>query len=266
MDLTAQYERSKIFFSRFGAPHDLFVLANMCATSSLWTHLMMKDYHGIRNILEVGCGTGTTTNQFLLTKPYNAQHYGIDRSEEMVHICTEKFGDKAMFLVGDAERLNDFENDSFDRYISNFVLDKNANPSNMLKECLRVLKPGGRAAFSVLGRPELSPGITIVDQIYDSFVPSQRRENDFNLSDKEKTIELVRSAGFSIVYAWYQNTTTPHSVDEHIKVFRNAQRFQIIDPELRERILEKIREELIKEFNEKSTPIYHETLLIIADK
>jgi len=57
------------------------------------------------------------------------------------------------FSVGNNENLS-FKDDSFDCYIANLSLMLVDNPLNQLSEAKRVLKSGGRAAFTIWGRRE----------------------------------------------------------------------------------------------------------------
>jgi len=268
MSLDEKYAKLKDYWNRFGKTFETMTPATLGTALQIWIHLM-NDVN-IDTILEVGCGTGTITKHLLhsLLRPQQSKIYCIDLSEEMVNFTSETLEDKAIVTVGNAEILDNFESASIDRYLANYVLHLTPEPLNMLNECYRILKPGGRAGFSVWGRPEYSPRFTIVDNVFDSFIRSEKVErSNFHLCDKDKTIELIKSVGFSKVYGWYTMTTTPVGIDEYVDSIRNSPTMQkILDTELKERISEKIREEYIKEFIDKSSPIFHETLIVIAEK
>jgi SAM-dependent methyltransferase len=53
------------------------------------------------------------------------------------------------FVVGDAEDLGEFKDATFDLVISNFGVIFAPDPARAVAEMARVLKPGGRCAFSV---------------------------------------------------------------------------------------------------------------------
>ena len=88
-------------------------------------------------ILDVGCGRGDFIKGF---KDLGLEVFGIDREK----------GNSEM-LKGIEVRLSDIENDSFpfsdetfDIVFSKSVIEHFWKPDNFIKECRRVLKPGGR--------------------------------------------------------------------------------------------------------------------------
>ena len=88
-------------------------------------------------LLDVGCGRGDFAKGF---KDLGLEVFGIDREK----------GNSEM-LKGIEIRLSDIENDSFpfsdetfDIVFSKSVIEHFWKPDNFIKECRRVLKPGGR--------------------------------------------------------------------------------------------------------------------------
>ena len=105
-----------------------------------------------KTVLDVGCGTGIAS--FLaLDKGSAHKVLGIDISENMIRECQKKAknrelnNDKAAFRKLDAEDL-DFSDDSFDIVLSGLMLGFAPNPAKVIKEIVRVLKPGGTIAIS----------------------------------------------------------------------------------------------------------------------
>jgi ubiquinone/menaquinone biosynthesis C-methylase UbiE len=99
-------------------------------------------------ILDVGVGGGRTTAY--LSK--SASRYaGVDYSEAMIRICRERFPDLD-FLVTDASDLSAFEDGSFDAIVMAFnAIDYVLPQENrwaFLRECRRLLRPGGTLIFS----------------------------------------------------------------------------------------------------------------------
>lgn len=105
-------------------------------------------------VLDVGCGTGILTLKLLERKAKKV--YGIDISENMVDVLKKKIEadgylqGMADVLVADAENIP-FEDNYFDVVISSMVFGMVPNPERMIREMLRVLKPGGIVALSTHG-------------------------------------------------------------------------------------------------------------------
>ncbi|SDW91287.1 Methyltransferase domain-containing protein [Lutibacter oricola] len=98
-------------------------------------------YQKAGKILDAGCGSGRNLKWF-----YNAGHqvYGIDISLDDVNYC-KKIYDKEKFKQANVDAIPFTEN-SFDHVICNAVLHFAEDLSQylkMLKELLRILKPGG---------------------------------------------------------------------------------------------------------------------------
>jgi len=108
--------------------------------------------------LDVACGPGYVS---AAAKQWGAVPTGIDFSDKMVAIATEMFPD-IPFMQGDARHLP-FNDGSFDRVLMNFGLLHVSHPERACAEACRVLKPGGKFAFTVWAGPEQNPGAKIVN-------------------------------------------------------------------------------------------------------
>lgn len=105
-----------------------------------------------KRILEVGCGIGTDLVRFAQG---GARVTGIDlaeRSIELARLNVEFHGTCVEGLcVGDGEALP-FGDRHFDVVYAHGVIQYAANPSRLVAEAYRVLKPGGAAIFMVYNR------------------------------------------------------------------------------------------------------------------
>jgi ubiquinone/menaquinone biosynthesis C-methylase UbiE len=110
------------------------------------------------SVLDLGCGPGYVA---AAAAERGAKSVGLDFSAEMVAIAGQKFP-AIEFREGDAQHLP-FTNASFDRVLANFALLHLANPERAFAEAFRVLKPGGRFAFTTWARKEENPFVQLVD-------------------------------------------------------------------------------------------------------
>ena len=94
------------------------------------------------NVLDVGCGTGTTLKQY---QQAGCNVFGIDASPAMLSVSKNKIGGKVKLLLGDASNM-EFPSDFFDLVISTMTLHEMPNivRPRVLDEMIRVLKKDGR--------------------------------------------------------------------------------------------------------------------------
>jgi ubiquinone/menaquinone biosynthesis C-methylase UbiE len=110
------------------------------------------------SILDVGCGPGYVS---AAAAEHGAIPIGLDFSEEMIAIAKKKFP-RIQFRQGDAQSLP-FQDATFDRVVANFALLHLANPARACAEAARVLKPGGRFAFTTWAKISENPFVKLVD-------------------------------------------------------------------------------------------------------
>jgi ubiquinone/menaquinone biosynthesis C-methylase UbiE len=98
-----------------------------------------------KTVLDVGCGSGNLL-LYLLEKN---DVTGIDYNEAMLTIARQKtrHNDNVQLFSGSAENLI-FEDSAFDCITSVNVIYNLENPDQMIRECHRVLKPGGQIIIS----------------------------------------------------------------------------------------------------------------------
>lgn len=99
--------------------------------------------YGAKNVLDVGCGTGAMINLFSNLLP-ETSFSGIDNSDKILEIVkgTSTSTDRIQYIHGNANSLP-FSNNSFDFVYTRLLLMHNPNPSEIVKEMVRVCKPGG---------------------------------------------------------------------------------------------------------------------------
>jgi ubiquinone/menaquinone biosynthesis C-methylase UbiE len=114
----------------------------------------LVDFSGYRGrtLLEVGCGIGTDLVRFARG---GALVTGVDLSTTAIELAKQNFalhGESAQELrVADGEALP-FPDASFDVVYAHGVVQYTADAPQLIRECHRVLKPGGEAIFMVYNR------------------------------------------------------------------------------------------------------------------
>jgi SAM-dependent methyltransferase len=115
---------------------------------------VLVDFAGFRGrqLLEVGCGIGTDLVRFARG---GAHVTGIDLSQTAIDLARKNFalnGVTAVDLrVANGEGLP-YDAASFDVVYAHGVVQYTADPARLVRECHRVLKPGGTAIFMVYNR------------------------------------------------------------------------------------------------------------------
>ncbi|MEL0081957.1 MAG: malonyl-ACP O-methyltransferase BioC [Gammaproteobacteria bacterium] len=102
-------------------------------------------------VLDLGCGTGLGVVQ-LAKRFTRARVIGGDFAEQMVRLARRRrrWWQRKPYLVMDAHRLPLVDN-SVDLVYSSLTLQWSLDLDQVLRECRRVLKPGGLILFSSLG-------------------------------------------------------------------------------------------------------------------
>ena len=101
--------------------------------------------------LDVGCGTG---NYALELAAIGARAAGVDDSSEMLHVAkgkAERAGLRIPLAQARGEALP-FSSGTFDLVIAVTTLEFVRNPEAVVREMMRVLKPGGQLVVGVLTR------------------------------------------------------------------------------------------------------------------
>lgn len=185
-------------------------------------------------VLEAGCGAGGLARELLLDASSPSSSLSIselvltDLSEGMLdrargilkdNIATDSGGsgiqqvrlEQADFTAFDRQK---FPDGYFDRYFSNLCLHYAENPDNVIQEASRVLKAcdekgenGGIAGFTVWGRREDSPVMTIVPDTLKGFSKirkvdaqaQQKKRSPFHLGEDDEALRqrFLRDGMFS---------------------------------------------------------------------
>jgi ubiquinone/menaquinone biosynthesis C-methylase UbiE len=104
--------------------------------------------HSGERVLEIGCGTGCDLLQFA---KHGAEAFGIDVTQKHLELARQRVAGRAEVRFGDATSIP-FPDAYFDFVYSHGVLHHVDRPAAVVKEILRVLKPGGRFNIHVYAK------------------------------------------------------------------------------------------------------------------
>jgi arsenite methyltransferase len=143
-------------------------------------------------VLDLGSGGGIDVLLSAKRVGPTGKAYGLDMTDEMLALANEnkcKAGIKNVeFLKGEIEHIP-LPDNSVDVVISNCVINLSADKDRVLREALRVLKPGGRFAVSdVVTRGEMPAEIRKSVLLWVGCVAGALEENDYRAK--------LASAGF----------------------------------------------------------------------
>jgi ubiquinone/menaquinone biosynthesis C-methylase UbiE len=176
---------------------------------------------GIR-LLDIATGPGYVA---AAAAARGAQVVGVDFSAPMVARARE-LNPAIEFQEGDAEELS-FADASFDAVVMNFGILHLARPERAMTQAARVLKPGGRFAFTAWAKPEEAVGFGMILNAIQSHgnleVQLPQGPPFFRFSDQAECDRTLREAGFLDV----EVTRVPqvwrfNAPDEPLKAFYNG--------------------------------------------
>ncbi len=146
-------------------------------------------------VLDVATGPGYAAAAASLR---GADAVGLDFAAAQVALARSQYP-TLEFHQGDAEALP-FPDRSFDAVVSNFGILHFARPERMLAEANRVLRNGGRVAFTVWAKPEEAKAFGIVlgaiETLGDMDAPLPPGPPFFRFSDGEECRRVLVEAGF----------------------------------------------------------------------
>jgi ubiquinone/menaquinone biosynthesis C-methylase UbiE len=126
------------------------------------THLVRHFPEPTTRICDMGCGTGATVVAEARACP-TAEIVGVDisapmiaRAEAALAMCERSVRERVRVMVGDAAHLP-FEDASFDVVTGHSFLYLVPHREEVLREVVRILRPGGRAIFMEPRRGSFSP-------------------------------------------------------------------------------------------------------------
>lgn len=240
-----------------------------------------------KTVLETGCGSGLASTLIrnilqpgatyccldismgmldLFRKRYEASDFGYNKAnsfeffDSATHATIAPAGKSEpgvslQVFHGDNEALP-FVDSSFDAYVSAASLYIVNDPVKMLQESYRVLRKGGEAGFSVLGKLKDSTFFSVMNGILEKHckkhgVEQPKRRSFFYLgADESLLLKMFRDAGFSKVKAWHELAVFPLTPKEYLeeKSINTKETMEKFPPEARKAILDEIAAEVQQRF------------------
>ncbi len=170
---------------------------------------------GGKRVLEIAAGPGDTG--FLLARRLGSGRLvSTDLSSAMVEMARQRGAElgieNADYRVLDAQAM-DLDDASFDGVICRWGLMLMPDPAAALRECRRVLKPGGRLALAVFTGPKENPFASIPARVLAEMgflppAPPGWQPGILALGDRPRLLALLDGAGFisshveSVDMAW----------------------------------------------------------------
>lgn len=132
-------------------------------------------------VLDMGCGTGYLIRVLADRYPDAEQLIGIDAAPAMVQMATAATHDERLtFAVGVAEKIG-YRDETFDLIVSTTSFDHWSDQQAGLRECARVLRPGGR--------------LVLVDQFSWMLLPTMLTSRRGKARTRSRATRLVLRAG-----------------------------------------------------------------------
>lgn len=141
-------------------------------------------------ILDIGCSSGTQAIEFAIR---GFQVYALDNSLKLINQLRKKIKNKRVVcisIVGDATNLP-YDDNVFDAVIATEVFEHITDIKEAVRESYRVLRPGGRACFSL--PTEFSEKLFRI--IHPTWVKDSGHVSILKL---EELICLIKNIGFKI--------------------------------------------------------------------
>jgi ubiquinone/menaquinone biosynthesis C-methylase UbiE len=118
-----------------------------------------------QRLLEVGCGIGTDLVRFAKG---GARVTGVDLAQTAIDLARKNFELNGVapeeLRIANGEALP-YGDGSFDVVYAHGVIQYTADPAQLIRECHRVLKPGGTAIFMVYNRVSWLNGLSKVMKV-----------------------------------------------------------------------------------------------------
>lgn len=185
------------------------------------------------DVLDLGCGAGNLTKK--ISEQTKGKVVGVDASEGMIAEAKKNYGALGIdFAVCPVEKLT--YTNSFDVIFCNSTFQWFKQPEMALKSCFNALKANGRMAVQAAAGKVYCP----------NFVQGTRKvAADQNLSIQfacfdapwtfletaDEYTALFRGAGFEVLHASIDQTSSFHTPEEVLKIFDSGASAGYLNPQ-----------------------------------
>jgi ubiquinone/menaquinone biosynthesis C-methylase UbiE len=186
---------------------------------------------------------------------------GVDLSPNMTEIARRSAAKRGLqnvdFLTMDAEKL-DFPSNSFDVAICCFGFQIVTDPKAAAKELFRVLKPAGRAGFTVWSTGDRTPAVdVIVGPLLEHATPDEDGyiPTPYELGGPQELVNMLKEIGFAnptevrILGSWVAD-----SVDDYLAMLLDGSPIGHSLSEESEEVRMTVREKSRRNISKYSTP------------
>jgi ubiquinone/menaquinone biosynthesis C-methylase UbiE len=156
------------------------------------------------HVLDVGCGSGTTT--LLLAERVKPKGYvlGLDLSRPMLSVARRRAvaaRSSALFAEGDVTDYDEFESQSFDLAFSQLGVMFFADPVAAFSHIRRAVKPGGRMVFCCWRQPSEHLWAFIPESAAKPFLPQSppvdpSAPGRYSFQNEDRVKGVLQQSGF----------------------------------------------------------------------
>lgn len=173
--------------------------------------------------------------------------------------------------VANAECLP-YTDSTFDCYLSNLCILYVNKPDNMLREALRVCKPGAGIGFTTWGRRDNIQHFEVLTPVLAKYGLPPYKDTPYELGrDPELMRQRLEGLGFCGIRVWYQHMNFSFTPEEYLDQMKDTIASRNAKANLAPEIYEAYLQDLKAEFEKRAGPTVLdirsiEVMVVIATK